>query len=315
MLRATLKSLLARKLRLILSGLAVVLGVMFVSGAFVVTDTLSRSFDTVFASAYSTTDVGVTAKPKIEVSEFEGEQVAAPLPAAAVTQVGGVPGVREAKGLVEADGARVIGSDGKVLTSMGPPRLGNAWTGPDDLVQLREGRGPAAPTEIAVNAAVAKAAGLKVGDQVGVLTLEPKKTFTLVGVFGYSGDRDSLGGTQEVSFTEPVAQKLMLGQAGVYSSIRVRADEGVSKTELRDRIGATLGPGYVAKTGDQLAEDNAAGLQEGLKFFSNILLGFAGVALFVGIFLILNTFSIIAPSARISANSRVRCAKIGRAHV
>ena len=144
MLRATLKSLLARKLRLVLSGLAVVLGVMFVSGAFVVTDTLSRSFDALFASAYSTTDVGVTAQPKVEVSEFEGEQVGTPLPAAAVARVRGVPGVRNATGLVEADGARVIGSDGKVLTSMGPPRLGIAWTGVDELVELREGRGPTA---------------------------------------------------------------------------------------------------------------------------------------------------------------------------
>ena len=81
MFRATLKSLLARKLRLVLSGLAVVLGVMFVSGAFVVTDTLSRSFDDVFASAYSQTDVGVAAKPKVAVSEMDGEQVPAMLPA------------------------------------------------------------------------------------------------------------------------------------------------------------------------------------------------------------------------------------------
>jgi putative ABC transport system permease protein len=293
MLRATLKSLLGRKLRLVLSGLAVVLGVMFVAGAFVVTDTLSRSFDAVFASAYSQTDVGISAKPKIAVSEMEGEEVAAPLPAETVRKVAAVPGVRTATGRVDADGARVIGSDGKVLTSYGPPRLGTAWTGTDDLVQLRAGRGPGKADEIAVNATVAKQAGLKVGDRVGVLTLEPKKTFTLVGIFGYSGDRDSLGGTQEVAFTEPVAQKLMLGGTDIYTLISVRADDGVTPEQLRDRIAAALGGDYVVKTGDQLAADNAAGLQEGLKFFSNILLGFAGVALFVGVFLILNTFSII----------------------
>jgi putative ABC transport system permease protein len=293
MLRATLKSLLARKLRLILSGLAVVLGVMFVAGAFVVTDTLSKSFDSLFASAYSTTDVGVTAKPKVEVSEFEGEEVTTPLPASALAQVRGVPGVQSATGLVEADGARVIGSDGKVLTSVGPPRLGTAWTGADDLVDLRAGRGPTADDEFAVNAAVAKAAGIKVGDRVGVLTLEPKKEFTLVGIYGYSGNRDSLGGVQEVAFTEPVAQKLMLGETGVYSSVRVKAAPGVTPEVLRDRISSTLGTGYVTKTGDQLAADTAADLQAGLGFFTNILLGFAGVALFVGIFLILNTFSII----------------------
>jgi putative ABC transport system permease protein len=293
MLRATLKSLLARKLRLVLSGLAVVLGVMFVAGAFVVTDTLSRSFDTVFADAFSQTDVSVSAKPKVALSEMEGEQVQPPFPAAVAEQVAAVGGVAAATGLASADGARVIGADGKVLTSMGPPRLGGNWTGEDGLVQLRQGRGPRADDEIVVNAYVAKQAGLRVGDRVGVLTLQPKREFTLVGVFGYSGDRDTVGGVQEVMFTEPVAQRLMLGRTGVYSSVSVRAADGVAPDQLRDRIAAALGPQYEVKTGEQLADENAAGLQEGLGFFNNILLGFAGVALFVGVFLILNTFSII----------------------
>jgi putative ABC transport system permease protein len=293
MLRATLKSLLARKLRLVLSGLAVVLGVMFVAGAFVVTDTLSRSFDTVFADAFSQTDVSVSAKPKVALSEMEGEQVQPPFPAAVAEQVAAVGGVAAATGLASADGARVIGADGKVLTSMGPPRLGGNWTGEDGLVQLRQGRGPRADDEIVVNAYVAKQAGLRVGDRVGVLTRQPKGEFTLVGVFGYSGDRDTVGGVQEVMFTEPVAQRLMLGRTGVYSSVSVRAADGVGPDQLRDRIAAALGPQYEVKTGEQLADENAAGLQEGLGFFNNILLGFAGVALFVGVFLILNTFSII----------------------
>jgi putative ABC transport system permease protein len=293
MLRATLKSLLGRKLRLVLSGLAVVLGVMFVAGAFVVTDTLGRSFDALFADGFSQTDVAVTAKPKIDVSEMEGEQVAAPLPASAITAVQAVPGVRSAVGVVEADGARVIGSDGKVLTSYGPPRMGRNWTGEDALLTLREGRGPAGDDEIAVNAAVAKAAGLHVGDRVGVLTLEPKKTFTLVGIWGYSGDRDSIGGLQEVAFTTPAAQQLMLGQKDAFTQITVRTAAGETPEAVRDRIAAKLGGAYDVKTGEQLAADSSAQLKEALGFFNQILLGFAGVALFVGVFLILNTFSII----------------------
>lgn len=293
MLRATLKSLLARKVRLVLSGLAVVLGVMFVSGAFVVTDTLGRSFDAVFSSAYSQTDVGVSAKPKVALSEMEGEQVPGNLPAATLDRVRSVPGVARATGVVSADGARLIGSNGKAITSFGPPQLGGNWTGEDDLVQLREGRGPTADTEIAVNATVAKAAKIKVGDRVGVLTLAPKREFTLVGIFGYSGGRDSLGGVQQVAFTEPVAQQLMLGETGVYNSISVKAADDVRATALRDEVAAKLGDGYVVKTGKQLSDEASAGLKEGLAFFKNILLGFAGVALFVGIFLILNTFSII----------------------
>ncbi|GAB3075850.1 ABC transporter permease [Micromonospora schwarzwaldensis] len=292
MFRATLKSLLARKLRLLLSGLAVVLGVMFVSGAFVLTDTLGRSFDAVFADAYADVDVNVAAKPKVEVSETEGEQVAAPVPASLVERVRAVPGAADVRGVVAADGARLIGSNGKVVTSFGPPQLGENWLGEGDLVRLREGREPRADDEIVVNAALAKAANVKVGDRVGVLTLSPKQEFTLVGVFGYSGGRDSVGGANEVAFTTPVAQRLMLGKPDVFSTVTARAD-GTTPEALRDEVSRALGGAYDVKTGDQLADDASAGLKEGLSFFNKILLGFAAVALLVGTFLILNTFSII----------------------
>ncbi|PWR14523.1 ABC transporter permease [Micromonospora sicca] len=295
MFRATWKSLLARKVRLLLSGLAVVLGVMFVSGAFVLTDTLGRSFDAVFADGYSNIDVIVSAKPKVELSEAEGEQVAAPVPASVVDQVKAkVPGATDVTGLVNADGARLIGSNGKVVTSFGPPQLGENWVGENDLIQLRDGsREPRADDEIVINQALADAAKVKVGDRVGVLTLEPKKEFTIVGVFGYSGGRDSMGGVNEVVFTTPVAQRLMLGKPDTFSSVSVQAADGVSAERLRDDVSAALGAGYEVKTGEQAAADQAASLKEALSFFNKVLLGFAAVALLVGTFLILNTFSII----------------------
>ncbi|WP_045742970.1 ABC transporter permease [Actinoplanes rectilineatus] len=293
MLRATLKSLLARKLRLILSGLAVVLGVMFVSGALVLTDTLNRTFDSIFADAYAATDVAVTAKPALEISELEGEEVPAPLPAATIDKIKTVSGVRDATGRIDLDGARVIAADGKVLTSFGPPRMGVNWTGVDDIMEMRAGRGPESDDEIAMNAATAALSGWQVGDRVPVLTREPKKMFTLVGVWAYTGGRDSLGGVQEVAFTTPVAQALMLGEANAFTSVVVRADDGVTPAQVRDDLTTALGADYQVRTGEELAADSAAGLQEGVGFFNQILLGFAGVALFVGIFLILNTFSII----------------------
>ncbi|PSK67439.1 ABC transporter permease YtrF [Micromonospora sp. MH33] len=293
MFRATMKSLLARKLRLLLSGLAVVLGVMFVSGAFVLTDTLGRSFDAVFSDAFSDVDVNVAAKPKVALSEVEGEQVAAPVPASVVDRVKAVPGVTDVRGVVNADGARLIGSNGKVVTSFGPPQLGENWLGESDLLKLREGRAPQADDEIVVNVALADAAKVKVGDRVGVLTLAPKKEFTLVGVFGYSGGRDSVGGVNEVAFTTPVAQQLMLGKPGVFSNVTAQAAGGTTPEALRDEVARALGADYEVKTGKQLADDASAGLKEGLSFFNKILLGFAAVALLVGTFLILNTFSII----------------------
>ncbi len=291
MLHATLKSLRSRKLRLVLSGLAVVLGVMFVSGAFVLTHTLAASFDSLSASVYAGTDVAVSGRAP--VSGGEPDENSATVPAALVDTVRAIPGVGQATGVVSAGGARVVGADGKVVTTSGPSRLGTGWTGTADSRRLRAGRGPRAADEIAVNASLAAAAGIKVGDRVGVLTLRPKKAFTLVGVFGYSGDRDTVGGAQEVSFIEPVAQELMLGKTGVYSAVVVKAAPGVAPEALRDRLSATLGDTYDVKTGKQLQDAAAESFREALSFFTNVLLGFAGVALFVGTFLILNTFSIL----------------------
>ncbi|MFR9779071.1 ABC transporter permease [Micromonospora sp. MS34] len=295
MFRATLKSLLARKVRLVLSGLAVVLGVMFVSGAFVLTDTLGRSFDALFADGFSDIDVNVAGKPRVALSESEGEQVVTPVPASLVDRVKAVPGAADVKGVVNADGTRLIGSNGKAMTSFGPPQLGENWLGESDLVRLREGRAPQSDTEIVVNAALAEAAKVKVGDTVGVLTpmSSKRQDFTLVGVFGYSGDRDSLGGVNEVAFTTPAAQQQILGKPDLFTNVTVRAADGSTPAALRDAVAAAIGPDYEVKTGEQLAADTSAGLKDGLSFINKILLGFAAVALLVGTFLILNTFSII----------------------
>ena len=144
---------------------------MFVSGAFVLTDTLGRSFDSLFAGVYADTDVQVTAKPKVGDERADGRAGHGDIPAADRRQVRAVPGVGQrppARSI--ADGARVIGKNGKVVTTFGPPRFGGNWTGETDL--LRAARGPrrrAPTTRSSINADLAKAGGLKVGDQVGVL--------------------------------------------------------------------------------------------------------------------------------------------------
>src|SRR5687768_11089378 len=155
MLRATLKSLLSRKLRLVLSGLAVVLGVMFVSGAFVLTDTLGRSFDGLFATVYQNTDVEVRPVSKINGGSEDTEDATEGIPADVVAKVAAVPGVASAKGLVVANGARMIGPNGKTVQTFGPPRLGENWTGENSLLRLREGRAPQNANEIVINAALA----------------------------------------------------------------------------------------------------------------------------------------------------------------
>jgi putative ABC transport system permease protein len=293
MLTATLKGLLARKLRLLLSGLAVVLGVMAVSGALVLTDTLGRSFDALFQTVNQNLDVQVSGAQNVQDGERGGDPVTTPIPAAVVREVAAVPGVHSAIGVVIVDGARVIGPDGKVIGSAGPPRFGVGWRGEVGFTELRTGRGPEAPEELAISAGLAKQGGFQVGDKLGVLTLQPKRTFTLVGIFGYTGDRDSLGGETRVAFTEPVAQQLMLGQPGTYSVVNVQARQGTSPETLRDAIQARLGGGYVVRTRQQVAADQASDVEGFLGFIRAFLLGFAGVALFVGVFLIFNTFSIL----------------------
>ncbi|MGE5826738.1 MAG: ABC transporter permease, partial [Micromonosporaceae bacterium] len=291
MLRATLKSLLSRKLRLFLSGAAVVLGVLFVSGALVLTDTLGRSFDNLFTDIYAYTDLQVSKKS--EVRSLEGAPVPVPLPAADVARVQAVPGVASATGQVFIDGARVIGRNGKVVSAAGGPRFGTNWVGEDELVKLREGRGPTADTEVAISANVAERTGYHIGDQIGVLTRQPKRTFTIVGIFGYPGGRDSLAGETTVAFTRPVAQELMLGQPDVFNIIDVKVADQAALTQVQNQIAAALGPDYQVQTGEQLKTENSEGIRRALSFFTYLLLGFAGVALFVGVFLILNTFSIV----------------------
>jgi putative ABC transport system permease protein len=292
-IRATFKSLLSRKLRLVLSGVAVVLGVTFVAGALVLTDTVGRSFDGLFTTIYQYTDIEVSKPP--EVQGLGGQPVAVKVPGSAVATVAGVSGVASARGQVLTGDAGVVGKNGKTVMGTGAPRFGGGWTGKSDLVDLRSGRAPAADDEIVMSANLAKTTGYAVGDQVRVKTPFDANghAYQLVGILEYSGGRDSLAGETTVLFTMPVAQRLMLGEVNTFSSIEVKVDAGANLNQVRDRITAALGSGYQVKTGQQLADESASNTKNALQFFNYILLGFAGVALFVGTFLILNTFSII----------------------
>ncbi|HEY7224094.1 MAG TPA: FtsX-like permease family protein [Micromonosporaceae bacterium] len=293
MLRATLKSMLSRKLRLLLSTLAVVLGVMFVSGAFVLTDTIGRSFDGLFQDIYTDTDVQVTRVSDIN-SPTTGQAAMPNMPASDVDRIAAVPGVARAVGGVFVDGAKVIDKFGKVVATTGSPRFGAGWTGTSDLVEIRSGRPPQADNEIMISANLATKTGYGIGDTVAVITpIDPvKRSYQVVGIAGFTGGRDTMAGETIVYFTMPVAQQRLLGQTGVFSAVTVFAADGQDNNQLRDRIAAALGPDFSVKTGEQLAQDSSNQIRDALKFFNYLLLGFAGVALFVGVFIILNTFSI-----------------------
>ena len=290
MLKAALKGLLARKLRLALAGLAVVLGVMSVSAAMITTTTIGDGFDQIFASTDANTDVSVSTKSEVDAGN---KGFTPPVPASVVSELEKVPGAASARGEVSVDGARPVGQDGKVISVQGPPRSGVAWHGETGLVRLWEGRGPKAADEVAINAGLADRGQFKVGETIDVLTLAPRQTFEIVGIYGFSNGRGSMGGDTQVAFTEPVAQKLMLGESNVYSSVTVTAEPGVSRAELKDRVAKALGAGYTVRTGDELAASTAANGKAFLEVVRIVLLGFSGLSLLVGIFLILNTFNIL----------------------
>lgn len=291
MFRPMLRGLLSHKLRLVLSALAVVLGTMFMSAAFVAGDTVSRGFQDLFTTVNETIDVQVTAKDTAPGTVDTGTPTAL-LDQSIVDQVAGMDGVAKATPGVYADGARLIDKHGKVVASVGPPRVGMGWAD-DDLTEMRQGRPPQSAAEIAVDAGLAGKTGYAVGDRVDVLTLKSRDTYTLVGIFGYRSGRDSLAGEMTVAFTMDTAQKVMLDAPGAYTFIDVRAAEGVSDSVLKQRIVAALGPDVVVHTSAEAAEEQQNAVAGFVSILKNGLVVFAVIGLFTGAFLIFNTFSML----------------------
>jgi putative ABC transport system permease protein len=296
MLRATVRSLLARKLRLLLSAMAVVLGVSFVVGAFVLTDSLGRTFTDLFATVNEKVAVDVRGTEKSEgsaTSDGGGREV---VPVSVLDTVRTVDGVAEVQGNVvsaEWNQVSVLDKNGEALSTNGPPIIGGNWIDSPTLNQQRiiEGRAPQGPGEVLFDPATAEKAGKKVGDPAVVFTPTGQQNVRVVGLVRYANGRDSLGGEAYVLFSTPVAQQVLAVPG--YSDLVVAAEDGVGEQELRDRIAAVLPARTEAITGDQLAEEQAGEIQEAIGFLSTFLLVFAAVALFVGAFIIFNTFSIL----------------------
>lgn len=291
MLRATVRSLLARKLRLLLSAMAVVLGVAFVSGALTLTSTLGQAVDDLFAGTGANTDVEVRGPVVIEGVQGDSDQ-RGPVPASVLSTLRGVEGVRAAAGDIDGYAALVV-RDGTVSTARGAPSLGATYdTDPaTSAFTIRTGRPPSGAGEVALDVASARTTGYVVGDVVPVITREGPGTFTLSGTFGV-GTSDAVAGASLIAMDEATAQQL-LGQPGEYTRVRLAAEDGLSQAQLLERVTAALPAGLEAVTGTQASDEAAGEVQTSLGFFTTFLLVFAGVALFVGGFLIFNTFTIL----------------------
>ena len=296
MLRVTLRSFWAHKRRLISTVLAVVLGVAFLTGTFVLTDTLDRVFDDLFAESNAKVDTQV--QGEVLFSDPIGGEQRTLLDASLTDRVANVEGVASAVPFVSTIGFgstnRVIGPDGKPLgAAQGPPTLIESWVTDSELTPyvVQEGRGPKTDSEIALNVAAIEDGGFAIGDQITVVTQFGSEDFKLVGAVTFGTAKSSTGAVS-AEFTLAQAQRLA-GTGDRIQQILARGIDGLSEQETTDRIARVLPTDAEAITGTEAAAQLSANVQSGFSFFKILLSVFGAIALVVGIFVISNTFAIL----------------------
>jgi putative ABC transport system permease protein len=287
MLRASIKGLLAHKMRLMMTGLSVVLGVAFVAGSFVFTDTIDATFDNLFSDVYAGVDATIrpnTDNPGVEEPSIEE---------ALLTDILAVEGVDAAAGSV-AGYAQMIDSEGVPIGGQGPPTLGFSWVDLPAVNSLRiapeNGRPPQAPGEVVIDVATSEANALSVGDFIDVQTEDGLGEYEIVGLANF-GTEDNLAGATLAAFTLDEAQRVF-GLEGQFSSIDVVASPGVEQADLLASLTSALPSDLEVVSGEQQTQEALDQINEGLGFLGAALLAFAGVAVFVGAFVIQNTFRI-----------------------
>jgi putative ABC transport system permease protein len=298
MFKLTRRSLWEHKRRLVLTLVAIMLGVGFMAGTFVLSDTMDQAFDDLFAEGSEKVDAQVQGEVLFsDPFGGMGDQRKL-LDASLLDQVRAVDGVAEAEPFVITIGFgasnRVLGSDGEAIgASQGPPTLIENWYDNDQLsaYDLTQGRGPESDDEIALNVAAVEEGEFRMGGPVEVLTQFGPKTYTLVGQFLF-GTAKSSAGAISADFTLAEAQRLA-GTEGQIQQVVAKAEEGISQEELVQRIAAVLPDGAEVITGVEAGEQLSSDVQSGFAFFQTFLSIFGGVALLVGVFVISNTFSIL----------------------
>ncbi|MFJ2897628.1 ABC transporter permease [Streptomyces sp. NPDC087218] len=287
MFRTALRNVLAHKARLLMTVLAVMLGVAFVSGTLVFTDTLGNALRNQSAKSYDDVAVAVTTYADQQDDKVPG------ITAATLEKIQRLDGVDTATGRVSGF-AGVADPDGKLI--------GNGWSntggnyfpgkdGKDSAYTFVKGTGPASADRIALDKETAKKGEYQVGDRVRVATNGPVKEYVLSGIFTTEDGAVNAGGSL-VLFDTEVAQKLYL-RPGVFREATVSAASGASAEKLLSAVKPLLPKDAEAKTGQDLADEQASQIESGLSTINTMLLAFAGIALFVGIFLIANTFTML----------------------
>ncbi len=308
MLRMAFKGLAARKFRLFATSLAVTLGVAFMAGTLVLTDTIQKTFDDLFSDIYDDTDAVVRAQGAFDSA---GVEQRGRVDASLLDTVSGVDGVDDAQPDIRGY-AQLVDKDGDAVgdPESGPPTLGGNWIDSEELngFTVSDGSPPRADDEVVIDKKSADDTGYQVGDTAQVLVKGGPQDVTIAGIATF-GDADSPGGASFVLFTLDAAQRL-IAEPDKFDNILVVADDGISPTEIVQRIAPALPTGTEAVTGDEVTQESQDEIKQGLSFFNTFMLVFAVIALLVGGFIIFNTFFItVAQRTRENALLRALGAK------
>ncbi|GHH47583.1 ABC transporter permease [Streptomyces candidus] len=289
--KTSMRNFFAHKGRMALSAVAVLLSVGFVCGTLVFTDTMNTTFDKLFAT--SSADVTVT--PEKEKNDNSETHAGRPvtLPASLLRTIAGAEGVQAAEGTVSSMSVTVVDRENKNMGSdTGAPTIASNWSSADArLMDITSGREPRGPTDLMVDADTAEKHGLKLGDELRTIAVTGDFTARISGIATF---RATNPGATVVFYDEKTAQQKLLGGPDRYTGVNVTAREGVGEEELKAGVAAALGAdSYRIQTKAEASEESKNDIASFLDVMKYAMLGFAGVALLVGIFLIINTFSML----------------------
>ncbi|MFJ8534364.1 ABC transporter permease [Streptomyces sp. NPDC093591] len=292
-LKTSLRNFFAHKGRMALSAVAVLLSVAFVCGTLVFTDTMNTTFDKLFA----VTSSDVTVSPKDAKDEDDGGGTGRPssLPASTVEQVAAVDGVKKAEGAVASTSVTVVNSENKNMgSSTGAPTFAGNWTAGDlRSMEITSGHAPRGPTEVMVDADTADKHDLKLGDELRTIAATGDIRARIVGIASWKVTNP---GAAVVYFDTATAQRTLLGATGRFTQVSVTAADGVSDAQLKRNVAEALNGtsgAYKIQTAKENADENRKDVGEFMNVMKYAMLGFAGIAFLVGIFLIINTFSML----------------------
>jgi putative ABC transport system permease protein len=287
--RLTIKQLVSNKLRLLATAFAVILGVAFLAGTLILTDTIKGTFDNVLAKADAGTDAYIRGASSLDLGYG---QSARPLDASVVDTVRGVDGVDRAS-VVVSGYAQIVDKAGKAVGTVNTGVLGMNWVTVPELnaFALSSGRAPAGPDEVVIDKHSADLADMRVGDHTTVLSSGEPRPATIVGIARF-GDVDTPGALSVLLFDDITAQ-VVLNEVGQVDAIAVTAKDGVSPEALVTRLAPVVGTSNEVISGAQLTKEHQDDIKKDISQFGTFLTIFALIALFVSAFIINNTFSII----------------------